>query len=151
MSRDLLDQFRGKPSGDKVLHGPPRVVYEAFKVGDRRQIRLKIRPARRAWERMSYGYLQHITEDGIYGTQLGLVYSFSVVVIKGQNLQALVDAIDTETCECLQQFDADRWERPSDPKATIIDSITVHVQTRVEAMDKARAEIEAVRQNPPRE
>lgn len=149
MARDLLEQLRGKGTGEKILAGPARVQYEAFKVSDRRQIRLKVRPALRAWERMSYGYLQHITEDGIYGTQLGIVYTFSVVVIKGRNLKPIIDAIDAETCEFVQAFDPHRWDMPSDPKAPFIESITVHVQTRVEAMDQARAEIKATVERSP--
>ena len=98
---------------------------------------------------MTYGYLQHISEDGFWGTQIALVYSFAVVIIKGHNLKDIVDAIDSEHCECLQQFDERRWPRPEDPKAPIIDSIAFHVETRAKAMDQARAEIDEVRRNPP--
>ena len=149
MSRDLLEQFRGgKAASEKILAGPTRVVYAAFTVAERRPARLKIRPARRAWERMTYNYLQYISEDGIYGTQLALVFAFSVVIIKGRNLHALVDAIDAELCESVQEFDASRWDLPADPKAPFVESIKIHVQTRVEAMDQARAEIGALRRSP---
>ena len=51
MSRDVLEQFRGKPAEGKVLTGPQRVPYEAFRRSETRQLRLKVRPRLRAWER----------------------------------------------------------------------------------------------------
>lgn len=149
-----LDKFRrnaGSPSNaGKILTGPGPTPYEAYKASNKRQFRLKIRPAIRAWERMTYGYLTHIVEDGIYGTELALVFTFSVVVMKGRNLQQIAEAIDAETCEFIQQFDPDRWTEPTDPKAPFISEITIHVQAgMVKASDKVLADIEHTRQNPP--
>lgn len=135
MSSDLLQRFRGGSPSDKVLSGPARVTYQAFRRSDARIQRLKVRPRARAWERMHYGYLQRIVEDSIYGTQLGLVFTFAVVILQGRNLQAVAEAIDAEQCEFVQQFDPSRWEEPSDPKAPFIESIEIHVQTKVEAAD----------------
>jgi hypothetical protein len=118
-------------------------VYQALRVAEGRQQRLKLRPRQRAWERINYGYLQRIVEDGRFGTQLGLVFSFAVIIIKGRNLQAVADAIDQERCESLTQFDPQQWPRPSDPGAPFIEGMEFHVQTRVEASDQLLSDIEA--------
>lgn len=160
MSKDLLEQFRGAPAPSRATAAvPPPVaepaptppararntgqVYQALRVAEGRQQRLKLRPRRRAWERINYGYLQRIVEDGRFGTQLGLVFSFAVIIIKGRNLQAVADAIDQERCESLTQFDPERWARLSDPAAPYIEGMEFHVQTRVEASDQLLADIEA--------
>lgn len=146
MEHDLLKQFRGTPS-DKVLAGPTRVTYQAFKKADTRQHRLKLRPSLRAWQRVNYDYLQRIVEDGIFGTQIGLVFSFSVVIIKGRNLLPIADAIDAQLCEYVQQFDAERWEMPpADDKAPFVESMEIHVQTKVEASDELLSSIAAAQQ-----
>jgi hypothetical protein len=135
MARDLLEQFRGKSAEARAAPAPVQSGYEAYRRADSRQVRLKLRPKDRAWERINYGYLQRIVEDGDFGTQIGLVYSFAVVIIKGRNLQPVIDAIDAEQCEVVQQFDSERWEKPLDPKAAFVERIEFHVQTKVEAAD----------------
>lgn len=143
---DHLDIFRSRMAGAKVLVGPDRVPYAAYKAGDNQLVRLKIRPKDRAWERLSYGYLQRMIEDGIYGTLVVLIYSAAAVVIKGKNLQPIADAIDGETCEFIQEFDPARWAMPTDDKVPFIEELSVHVETReqiVRASDWALADIEA--------
>lgn len=145
---DHLDIFRSRMAGAQVLAGPDRVPYTAYKAGDNPLVRLKIRPKDRAWERLSYGYLQRMIEDGIYGTLVVLIYSAAVVVIKGKNLQPISDAIDGETCEFIQEFDPARWAMPTDDKEPFIEELTVHVETReqiVRTSDWALADIEAKR------
>ncbi len=146
MANDLLSQFRG--SQPKVLDGPSRTVYEAFRASHERQYRLKVRPALRAWERINYSYLHRIVEDGIYGTEIGLIFSFAVILIKGRNLTPIAEAIDRETCEFIQQFDASRWPEPSDPKTPFVETIDIHVQTKVEASDELLARIAAAQRLP---
>ncbi|MCW5631888.1 MAG: hypothetical protein KIT17_00995 [Rubrivivax sp.] len=146
MPHDVLEQYRGKPAQNRILTGPMRVPYEAFRRNEARQYRLKVRPRLRAWERVPYSYLLRIVEDGVYGTQVGLIYSFAVIILQGRNLQPIADAIDMERCELVQQFDADRWARPEDEKAPIIERIDFHVQSKVEASDALLAEIAAAEQ-----
>ena len=67
-------------------------------------------------------------EDGIYGTELCLVYTFAVFVILGRNLSGIADAIADERCEFVQEYDADRWPMPTDNSAPFVESIEVHVQ-----------------------
>lgn len=77
---------------------------------------------------MPYGYLLRVVEDGIYGTELCLVYTFAVFVILGRNLTGIADAIAEERCEFVQEYDADRWSMPTDQSAPFVESIEVHVQ-----------------------
>lgn len=140
MSDDPLQRFRtgGAPAAEPA---PPAATaekeqYEAFKSVTRHQIRLKIRPYLRAWERIPYSYLHRIVEDGDYGKQIALVYQFAVVIIKGRNLWVVAEAISDENCELIQAFNPDKWERPTDESKPFIESIDIHVQSR-EAMVKA--------------
>jgi hypothetical protein len=129
MAVDPLAQFRKKPAEattGAAAAGPG--VYEAFKAVDRRQYRLSIRPANRAWERVTYSYLLRIVEDGAFGTEIALVYTFMVVVIKGKNLQPVAEAINGEGCEFIQEYDRDKWEKPTDQAAPFIESIEIHVE-----------------------
>ena len=126
---DPLAQFRK----DRSSTGEPGAPigsdeYQAFKAVDRRQMRLAVRPTSHAWERVPYGYLLRVVEDGIYGTELCLVYTFAVFVILGKNLTAIADAIADERCEFVQEFDPDRWPMPTDQNAPFVESIEVHVQ-----------------------
>ena len=110
---DILEQFTHKPA---VAEHDPR-AYVAYKSVDRRQVRLKIRPALQAWERVPYSYLLRIVENSEYGTELGLVYTFMVVTVAGRNLQAIADAIETENCDFIQAFDPVRFDVPTDHAA----------------------------------
>lgn len=155
MEENPLDKFRRRtfespslPTGNVPTY-PGTTQYEAFKVVNKRQTRLKVRPFMRAWERVTYAYLLRIVEDGIYGTEIALVFTFCVIVIRGRNLQPLAEALDAECCEFIQQFDPTQWKMPTDKNAPFIENITIHVQTMVEASDKALADIEATRRNPP--
>ena len=126
---DPLAQFRREKSSSgesSATHGSDD--YEAFKAVDRRQVRLAVRPTNHAWERVPYGYLLRVVEDGIYGTELCLVYTFAVFVILGRNLTGIADAIADERCEFVQEYDESRWPMPTDPNAPFVESIEVHVQ-----------------------
>jgi hypothetical protein len=127
MTDDPLAKFRSKAREEAPANGSSEIdTYEAFKAVDRRQLRLQVRPASRAWERLPSGYLIRIVEDGGYWTMLSLVYTFMVVVVIGRNLREIGDAIGDERCEFIQEFDASKWEKPADDKAPFIESITIH-------------------------
>jgi len=126
---DPLAQFRREKSSSGESSAPyGSDEYQAFKAVDRRQFRLAIRPTNHAWERVPYGYLLRVVEDGIYGTELCLVYTFAVFVILGRNLTGIADAIADERCEFVQEYDESRWPMPTDPSAPFVESIEVHVQ-----------------------
>ena len=126
---DPLAQFRREKSSSGETSAPyGSDEYQAFKAVDRRQFRLAIRPTNHAWERVPYGYLLRVVEDGVYGTELCLVYTFAVFVILGRNLTGIADAIADERCEFVQEYDESRWPMPTDPNAPFVESIEVHVQ-----------------------
>jgi hypothetical protein len=112
--------------------------YQAFTAVDRTPRRLRICPANRAWERVTYGYLYRIVENGPYGTQIALVFNFMVVIIKGKNLQLIADAIDREQCEAVWMYDYDpeRWEKPRDESAPFVASIEIHVEKPADALEE---------------
>jgi hypothetical protein len=119
---------------------PPaqRDDYRAFHAVDRQQFRLRVRPVSLAWERLTYNYLLRIVEDNGYGTEIALVYTFCVVVIKGRNLQPIAEAIDAESCEFIQQYDPDTWQKPSDAQAPIIDNIKIHSDPGFQVSEKKK-------------
>ena len=54
-----------------------------------------------------------------------LVYTVLMVLVKGRNLQKLIFAIENGMADYIQQFDPEKWQKPADAGATIIDSIEV--------------------------
>jgi hypothetical protein len=51
-----------------------------------------------------------------------------MVLVRGKNLQPVIAALEMTTADFIQEFDPDRWQRPKDAKAPIIESIEVVVQ-----------------------
>jgi len=56
-----------------------------------------------------------------------LVYTVLMVRVEGKNLQKLVFAIENGMADFIQEFDAERWAKPADAKAPLIESIEVKV------------------------
>ena len=135
---DNFDKFRSSLASSKILSGPDRVVYAAHKETNKYLYRLKIRPKDHSWERLSYGQLLRIVEDGLYGEMILLVYSMALVIVEGRNLQSVTDAIDNHTCEFIQAFDERRWPEPTDEKAPFISSISIHVESHGEQVRSAQ-------------
>jgi hypothetical protein len=125
VSTDPLEQFRRTPAKSATADSGD---YEAFKAVDRRQLRLHVRPSGASWNRLPYSYLLRIVEDGPYGTELVLVYTFAVVVILGRNLQQIAEAIADERCVFVEEWDTERREKPKDDSEPFIESIKVHTQ-----------------------
>jgi hypothetical protein len=134
MADDPMDRFRHAGLRRPVSHVPggPSAAghYEAYRVAGKPPRRLAIRPAMRTWERAGYNFLLRVTEDGVYGSSMALVFTFMAVLIRGRNLKPIIEAIDAETCEFVQQFDADRWLPPVDAKAPYIESIVIEAENR---------------------
>lgn len=126
---DLLAQYRKKPPGsvaEPTTKG--RDEYAAFVAKDKVE-RLSIRQANSQARSPSYGYLLDIAHDGSYGTNFVLYYSFMmVVVVEGRNLQPVIMALQMGTAEFIQEFDADRWQKPKDETAPLIESIKIVVE-----------------------
>jgi hypothetical protein len=51
-----------------------------------------------------------------------------VVIIKGENLTELYQAIETHTLEWMAEFSASEYEQPEDSSAPFIRSITIHTK-----------------------
>lgn len=128
---DPLAQYRKtKPAGATVQTPPPKGPdeYVAFDAKDKVD-RLLIRQANAQARSPGYGYLLDITHDGPYGTNFVLVYSFMMMVlVEGRNLQPVIMALQMGTAYYIQEFDADRWQKPKDDKAPFIESIKVVLQ-----------------------
>jgi len=124
---DVLEQFerKSKRQSEPVAQSDTR-IYEAFKGLDGRHVRLKVLPRAQAWERLPYRFLLRIMENSDKGTDLTLVFTFLAVAIKGRNLGAVADAIDREKCVFVQEWDALRFDKPTDETAPFIEKITVH-------------------------
>lgn len=126
---DPLSQFRRRVPGSATEPTPPKGAddYAAFDAKDKVD-RLKIRRANDPTRSPGYAYLLDIVYDGPYGTNFVLVYTFLMVLVKGRNLQNVITALEMGTADFIQEFDADRWQVPTDSKAPFIESIEVVVQ-----------------------
>jgi len=126
---DPLAEFRKKPVGPATQTPSPKGVdeYVAFDAKDKVD-RLRIRRANDPTRSPGYAYLLDIVYDGPYGTNFVLVYTFLMVMVIGKNLQHLITALEMGTVDFIQEFDPDRWEKPTDEKAPFIESIDVVVQ-----------------------
>lgn len=127
---DPLAQYRKKSAGVVAEPPPPKSPdeYVAFDAKDKVD-RLLIRQANSQARSPGYNFLLDITYDGPYGTNFVLVYSFMMMVlVEGRNLQPVIKALQMGTADFIQEFDADRWQKPKDEKAPFIDSIKVVLQ-----------------------
>ena len=126
---DPLAQFRKTSTGSAADTTPPKSPegYVAFDAKDKVE-RLKIRRANAPTRSPGYNYLLDVVYDGAFGTNIVLVYTFLMVLVRGKNLQPVVMALEMGTAEFIQEFDPDRWQMPKDEKAPFIESIEVVVQ-----------------------
>jgi hypothetical protein len=99
--------------------------YVAFATKDH-VTRLKIKSAGQTTRSPRYDYLLDISYDGTHGTNFALIYSFMVVVVvSGRNLHPIITALEMGTADYIQEFDSERFQKPSDPSAPVIDSIEI--------------------------
>jgi hypothetical protein len=126
MADDLLAQFRrtsatspgaGKPS-------PAPEEYVAFVAKDRAQY-LDIRLARPPYHSPRNNLLVNVAHDGPFGTNFLITYTTMSVLVRGCNLQEVVFAIQNLMAGCIQEYDPDKWPKPKNDKAPIIESIEI--------------------------
>jgi hypothetical protein len=96
--------------------------YLAFKAVDRKQRRLLIKTVGTPSEWVTYQYLLRIVIDPT-ATQIVLIFSFMGITITGRNLWLMADAIAEDRCDYIQQFDPQKWEKPTDAAAAYVESI----------------------------
>ena len=135
---DPLAQYRKQPPGAAAETTPPKDAdeYAAFDAKDRVD-RLKIRRTNDPTRSPGYAYLLDVVYDGSYGTNFVLVYTFLMVLVRGRNLQPVILALEMGTAEFIQEFDADRWQKPADGKLPFIESIEVVVQDSAPSISEA--------------
>jgi hypothetical protein len=128
MKHDPLSQYRKVPSAHKGgMVPPPEVdVYAAFGTKDKVH-RLRIRSNPTLEHSPGYNLLLDVVSDGLYGTNFVLVYTVLLVMVRGRNLQKMVFAIQNGMADFIQQFDPERWQKPTDADAPLIESIEIQV------------------------
>jgi len=132
---DPLAQYRKTPAPPGAAPasggGPDKPKdadgYVAFATKDKVS-RLRIRRAMAPTRSPGYAYLLDVVYDGSYGTNFVLVYTFLMVLVRGKNLQSLVFALESGMADYIQEFDPDKWAKPTDESAAFIETIEVVVQ-----------------------
>ena len=141
---DPLAQFRRTPvapgGAAAATSGPAKPkdpeAYVAFSTKDKVS-RLRIRRAMAPTRSPGYPYLLDVVYDGSYGTNFVLVFTFLMVLVRGKNLQSLVFALENGMADFIQEFDPDRWAKPTDDSAAFIESIEVVVQESASSVSGA--------------
>jgi hypothetical protein len=126
MTNDPLAPYRKTPLSPGTV--PPKAPdeYAAFGTKDKVQ-RLRIRCAMAPVNSPGYNILLNVTYDGDYGTNFILLYSVLMVMVRGKNLQKVIFAIENAQADYIQEFDPDKWQKPADASAAIIESIEVKI------------------------
>jgi hypothetical protein len=134
---DPLAKFRHKAASAAGSFAPPDGPdeYAAFATKDRVE-RLKIKCANQPTRAPGYDNLLEIVYDGRIGTNFVLSFSWLMVLVRGKNLQPVIMALLAGTADYIQEFDPEIWERPSDAKKPIIESIEVVVHEKQMEMAK---------------
>jgi len=141
MADDLLAKFR--PSAPAPTRSPEKEgssgggglpAYQAFDAKDKLK-RMQIRQVMAAFNSPAYAHLLTIVSDGLHGTELGLIYTFQIVKIKGRNLQPITDAIEMGDCAFIQDYDP-RFFAPPEPNEPIIESIEIVMKDGQEEKEK---------------
>jgi hypothetical protein len=128
MANDPLSQFRKTPTASNGGAVPPTEAdeYAAFGTKDRVR-RLRIRSAAAPVNAPGYNILLNVVSDGQDGSNFILVYSVLLVLVRGRNLQKMVFAIENEMADYIQEFDPEKWQKPTDATAPLIESIEIKV------------------------
>jgi hypothetical protein len=125
---DPLAQFRKTPPVAAGGVIPPKETDEYVAFGTKDKVfRLKIRSAMAPVHALGYNILLDVVYDGAYGTNFVLQFTVLMVLVRGKNLQKMVFAIENGMADYIQEFDPDRWQKPKDETAAIIDSIEIKI------------------------
>jgi hypothetical protein len=125
---DPLAQFRKTPPAPKGGVVPPKAPDEYVAFGTKDKVsRLRIRSAMAPVNSPGYHILLNVVYDGEYGTNFVLLYTVLMVLVRGKNLQKVVFAIENAQADFIQEFDPDKWQKPADANAAIIESIEIKI------------------------
>ena len=132
MADDLLAQFRRTSATSAGAGKPPPAPeeYVAFAAKDKAQY-LDIRPVRPPYQSPRNNLLINVAHDGPMGTNFLITYTTMSVLVQGSNLQEIVFAIQNNMAAYIQEFDPDKWTKPKNDKAPLIESIKVHFHADV--------------------
>ena len=128
MSDDPLAKFRKSP----ILTGgginPPAATDEYVAFGTKDKVhRLRIRSAKAPDHALGYNILLDVVSDGEYGTNFVLLYTVVMFMIRGKNLQKMVFALENGMADFIQEFDPEKWQKPTDASAAFIESIEIQI------------------------
>lgn len=128
MTHDPLAQFRKTPVAPRDAILPPKETddYVAFGTKDKVR-RLDIRMLPDMEHSPAYNLLLDVVSDSRGGTNLMLVYTVMLVMVKGANLHKVAFAVKNQMADYIQEFDPKRWQKPADAQAAFIESIEVKV------------------------
>ncbi len=138
---DPLAQYRRKPAGMSVATEqapPPKGPdgYIAFDTKDRVG-RLKIFKKNYPTHTPGYHYLLDVVYSGHNVSHIVLVFTFLMVFIRGKNMQPIVSALELGTADFIREFDPDKWPKPDDSQAAVIESIKVAVKENGPGLSEA--------------
>lgn len=129
MADDLLAQYRRTPLAPKAAVLPSKEADDYAAFGTRDKVhRMRICNASPVVNSPGYNLLVNVTSDGRLGTSFILAYTVLLVMVKGRNLQKLIFAIENHMADFIQEFDAERWQKPADENAAFIESIEVIIK-----------------------
>ena len=122
---DLHAQFIRKDTDEPDAPASGVAGYEAFRVVDRRQLSLHIRPAQgECCHWVNYSTLLRMEGGNPAGSSLLLFFTCLAVSIEGRNLNGVADAIAKQRCAFVEAFDLARHTSLNDPFAPFIAHIT---------------------------
>ena len=88
--------------------------------------RLRIHRATQPSRFPNYNYLLDIVYDHDFQTVFTLIYSFMTVEVRGNNLDPVVHAISSGSCESIHEYHRNLYDKPADTEP-LIEGITVTV------------------------
>lgn len=105
--------------------------YHAFAVMEKmdKSNHLQIRRTTGLSHSPTYEHLLDICYDGIYATEIVLIYSFMQVTIKGKNLQSLITMIEKHECLYIQDYNEHFFSLPK-PEEAIIEFIEIETKEK---------------------
>ena len=128
MPDDPLAEFRKTPPAPRGGPIPPKGTDEYVAFGTKDKVnRLRIRSVMAPVNAPGYHILLNVVYDGEYGTNFVLLYTVLMVLVRGKNLQKVIFAIENGMADFIQEFDPDKWQKPTDANAAIIESIEIKI------------------------
>jgi hypothetical protein len=136
---DPLAEFRKTPPAPRGGPIPPKGTDEYVAFGTKDKVnRLRIRSVMAPVNSPGYHILLNVVYDGEFGTNFVLLFTVLMVLVRGKNLQKVVFAIENGQADFIQEFDPDKWQKPTDANAAIIESIEIKI---IESGSSAPAEM----------